>query len=153
MSVRTATAADVEACAGLLKAHREQLAGWNPRFWNPSAIAGPMTVAFLGHLVDQAETFLVFDRDGIEGFLIAMPVANPPVFDPGGPSVLVDDFCVRDGQWMEVGGALLARAREGWKARGVAQIVAVGADADAAKRAFLESQGLATTSVWLTAAV
>ncbi|MDO9336735.1 MAG: hypothetical protein Q7T61_10070 [Caulobacter sp.] len=154
MAVRKATAADVEACAALLSAHREQLMAWNPRFWNPSAIAGPMTRAFLGHQVQQAETFLVFERDGVEGFLIATPAANPPVFDPGGPSVLIDDFCVREGAlWPEVGGALLGAAREGWREKGVAQVIAVCADADAAKKSFLQSQGLATTSVWLAAPV
>jgi len=154
MVVRKAASGDIAACVEMLTAYRMRLFAWNSRFWNPSALAVPMTQALLAHLVDQAETFLVAERDGIDGFLIATPIASPPVYDPGGPCVLVDDFCVRDdGLWAEVGGALLDAAWQGWRRRGVARVISVSPEADLIKTAFYQTRGLAPTSRWLSADV
>ena len=85
------------------------------------------------------------------GFLIAAPVATPPVFDAG-PTAVIDDFCVDDpALWPIAGQSLLRAARAELKERGFQQIVVVSGFQDAAKQAFLEREKLSLASAWWTA--
>jgi hypothetical protein len=156
MTVRPATAEDIPACVAMVGAHRELLQSYEPRFWRKSAVAEPMTQAFFGHLAgDPKVTFLVCDKGGtIEGFLIAMPQAAPPVFDPGGPTALIDDFCVASPElWPTVGQALLDETRARLRATGFMQLVMVSPYRHEEKKALAQANGLSLASNWWTTAV
>ncbi|MDO9473315.1 MAG: GNAT family N-acetyltransferase [Caulobacter sp.] len=153
MAIRSADPGDVEACVGMIEARRRLYETFEPRFWRKTDHSAAMSTAFFGHLAtDAGALFLVSDSDGqIDGFLIAMPVQNPPVYAPGGPTAQIDDFCVADpSRFSTVGAALLDEARKRLKARGFTQLVVVCAARDEARTAFLESQRLSLTTTWWT---
>jgi GNAT superfamily N-acetyltransferase len=75
--------------------------------------------------------------------------AAPPVYAPGAPICLIDDFCVDPANaWASIGGALLDAAIEEGRRRGAPLTSIVAAHLDAPKRAFLASRGFAVTSEW-----
>ncbi|MCL4545642.1 MAG: hypothetical protein M1118_13785 [Chloroflexi bacterium] len=73
----------------------------------------------------------------------------PPVYDPGGSSCEIDDFCVAQaGDWQTVGEALLTEANREAKARGAVQCVVVCGHLDLPKRAMLSALGFTVASEW-----
>ena len=69
----------------------------------------------------------------------------PEVYNPGGLTVMIDDFCVTsENLWQSVGAKLI----EETKARGATQIVVVCGAADLPKRKLLMDQNLSITSEW-----
>lgn len=153
MAIRSADPGDVEACVGMIEARRRLYETFEPRFWRKADHSAAMSAAFFGHLAtDPGALFLVSESEaGVNGFLIAMAVQNPPVYAPGGPTAQIDDFCVADPSlFPTAGAALLDEARAQLKARGFTQLVVVCAARDAARTAFLESQSLSNTTTWWT---
>jgi ribosomal protein S18 acetylase RimI-like enzyme len=153
--VRKAIEADLDVVAAMAEARRVRYEAFEPVFWKRRAGGEAMSRAFFAHLLTKPETlFLIAEWSGTAtGFLIASPVATPPVFDAG-PTALIDDFCVDDpAMWPVVGQSLLRMARAELKARGIRQIVVVSGFKDAEKMAFLESEKLSLASTWWTAPV
>lgn len=156
MAIRSADPGDVEACIGMIEARRRLYETFEPRFWRKADHSAAMSTAFFGHLVtDTGALFLVSESEaGINGFLIAMTVQNPPVYAPGGPTAQIDDFCVADpALFPTVGAALLDEARTQLKGCGFTQLVVVCAARDEARTAFLESRRLSLTTTWWTASL
>jgi len=154
MAIRTAEPGDIEACVEMTEARRRLYETFEPRFWRKADHSAAMSRAFFGHLAtDAGALFLVSEDDaGINGFLIATNIQNPPVVSPGGPTALIDDFCVAEpALYPTVGAALLAEARARLEARAFAQIVVVCGAKDQARIAFMESQALSLTTTWWTA--
>ena len=73
----------------------------------------------------------------------------PEVYNPGGLTLMIDDFCVDDeAKWHSIGSKLIQEIKIRSKTKRVAQIlVACGAD-DEPKRRFLKSMGLIVASEW-----
>lgn len=154
MAIRTAEPGDVEACVEMIEARRRLYETFEPRFWRKADHSAAMSMAFFGHLAtDAGVLFLVSENAvGIDGFLIATNVQSPPVVSPGGPTALIDDFCVADpALFATVGAGLFAEARARLRARAFAQIVVVCGAKDEARTAFMESQTLSLTATWWTA--
>ena len=86
--IRGATAADVEAMAGLAQARREQYAHYQPLFWRPAEGALDKHRPYLASLVENEKVItLVSEAAGeVTGFLIATLTGAPGVYDPGGAS-------------------------------------------------------------------
>jgi GNAT superfamily N-acetyltransferase len=150
LTIRSGTADDLEACLPILQMKRTRYQTYEPQFWKLSPVAGPMTQAFLGHLIAQPTTlFLVAEENGaISGFLTAKPQPAPPVFAPG-ETVFVDDFYVADdAAWPTTGAALLREARAQLKERGCEQVVVVTAYRDDGKMAMLKQEELSLASAW-----
>ena len=81
-------------------------------------------------------------------------VDAPPVYDPGGPSCVVDDFAVADLEdWSKVGPTLIDAVREWGAGNGATQLVVVVAQADGAKRAVLQESNLTIASEWWVGAL
>jgi hypothetical protein len=70
----------------------------------------------------------------------------PPVYNLGGLTCVVDDFCTND--WATTGKALLSAAMEEAKQRGEVQIVVICPHLEEAKRAMLRGEELTITSGW-----
>ncbi len=154
MMIRAAGQNDVAVCAEMVEARRDLYQTFEPRFWNKAPNSRALTIRWFTHLFgdDKVVKLVSEDASGILGFLIATNFPAPPVFDPGGPNALIDDFYVRsDDLWLTVGAALLEAARTALKERGFAQIVVVGVDRDEAKNALLRRGDLSLASNWWTA--
>ena len=67
---------------------------------------------FLGLIEDSSTTVMVHDsKERIDGFIIALLVSPPPVYDPGGLSRLIDDLVVLSPKnWPQTGSELVLAA-------------------------------------------
>ncbi|MFI6476874.1 GNAT family N-acetyltransferase [Nonomuraea sp. NPDC050663] len=153
--IRAALPGDVDDMAKLMARRREQYEHYQPLFWRRAEGAEEGHAAFLTKLVEQPSTIsLVAASDGFAGFVIASLAPSPPVYDPGGPTCLIDDFSVTDDTcWRTVGVALLEAACDEARSRGAVQVVVVCGQADEAKRSALRLAGLTVASEWWTAAL
>ncbi len=151
MTVRAAVIADLEPVLAIADRRRRQYAAYQPQFWNPAPDAVAKQRAFFESLIaDSAALFAVaVSADRVRGFVIGRVVPEPPVYDPGGPTCLIDDFAIDDPEsWACTGARLLTFAQHWASERGAAQLVVVTASADEAKRAALKSAGLTPASEW-----
>lgn len=153
MSIRTATADDLDAVVELAAAARADQAVHQPLFWRPAPDARDRHRPFLaGQIADDRVISLVAtDQETVVGFAIGVLHPAPPVYDPGGPTCTVDDLTLVDpGRWATSGADLLRAVRARAAALGAAQVVVVVGDHDHAKQAALASAGLTAASQWWT---
>lgn len=151
--VRLATAADIPAMVSLSEQARRAYEAFQPVFWRQAHDSAERQSSYFAALLSRNDVIpLVHVSDGcIHGFLIAHVQVAPPVYNPGGPTCLVDDFTVKwDEEWENVGSHLLHELEFEATERGAAQIVVVCGHADAPKRAFLARHGLTIASEWYT---
>jgi GNAT superfamily N-acetyltransferase len=152
--VRAAGCDDIGACVALVQAERERRRFWQPIFWRPSPHAASISHVHFTNLRRRPDIlFLIAEQAGeIVGFLIGQPAPAPPVYAPGGATVLIDDFCVaRATGWRDIGRSLLDNARTRLRARGAAQIVIVCPDRDRDKKQMLRHAAFTHASTWWTA--
>lgn len=150
-TIRLAVAGDLDGMLRLAEARRTQYATYQPIFWRPAADAVDRQRPHLAKLIeDGAVITLVADtHHGIAGFVIATIVSAPPVYDPGGPTCVVDDFTVdNDPDWSTVGADLLRAVRHIAQQKGAEQVVVVCGYLDVPKRMALQASGLSIASEW-----
>jgi hypothetical protein len=151
VQVDRACRGDLDQLLDIAAARRQDYVKYQPQFWRAAADAVDRQRDFFDSLLDDAETLLVVVREGssVRGFAVGRLVAPPPVYDPGGPSCLVDDFAVADpADWPSVGPPLLDAIRDWASDRGAAQLVVVTAVRDGLKREQLEAAQLIPASEW-----
>lgn len=149
---RRATEDDISAMAELSEQRRQQYKHYQPVFWRPAADARTRHAPFLQTLLPREDIIaLVHERaDGaVDGFVIATMASAPPVYDPGGLTCVIDDFCVAEAaDWTSTGQRLLADAMAAAKVCGASQVVVVCGHLDQPKRAMLAAAGLTIASEW-----
>ena len=121
--------------------------------WRKAAHSAAATETFFTELLIATDTFFLIAVEGSQhqGFLIARKFATAPVFDPGGETWLIDDFCVAEPRlWLSVGEELLSHATTLIHEHGGVQIVVVSADRDLAKAEMLRRSDLTIASNWWT---
>jgi GNAT superfamily N-acetyltransferase len=153
LDVRKAETTDIKAAVELVERSHRQFQKYQPTFWRKAANAAAVTETFFTRLLAEPATFFLVALEGsrLEGFLIARKFPSPPVFDPGGDTWLIDDFCVAEPRlWLSVGEALLSHATTLIHEHGGAQIVVVSADRDLAKTEMLRRSDLTIASNWWT---
>jgi hypothetical protein len=78
-------------------------------------------------------------------------VAAPPVYDPGGASLLVDDLWVASPElWPNAGAALLDVAAGFGRGRGAAQLIVIAPMNEPDTSDCLAANGLVPVSCWWT---
>lgn len=150
-TVRKADQEDLTSVLDLAAKRRVEYAEHQPRFWRPAEDAWARQSDFFGSLFSDPDVcFLVAGDSGeLAGFVVVRLVPAPPVYDPGGPTCLVDDFVVEDpSDWATVGAELIDAARAWALERSAVQLVVVTGQHDLAKRKALVSAGLAIASEW-----
>jgi ribosomal protein S18 acetylase RimI-like enzyme len=156
LDVRRAEATDIEAAVALAERSRRPWQKLQPTFWRKAANSAAATEQFFVRLLTEPGTYFLVAVEGSKllGFLIARKFPNPPVFDPGGDTYLIDDFCVAEPRlWLTLGEALLSHASTLIHEHGGAQIVVVSPDRDLAKAEMLRRSGLTIASSWWTRAL
>lgn len=152
--IRPAVARDLEQILKLAEARRSEYATYQPIFWRPATDAFARQRPHLAKLIeDDAVITVVADTNhGLAGFAIGTVVPAPPVYNPGGPTCVVDDFTVDDPRrWPTIGIDLLRSVRQTARQQGAAQIVVVCGHHDGPKRTTLEASGLSIASDWWVA--
>jgi len=153
LDVRKAETTDIKAAVELVEASRRQFQKYQPTFWRKAADSAASTEAFFTRLLTAPDTFFLVAIEGsrLEGFLIAAKFRSPPVYDPGGDTWLIDDFCVAEPRlWLGVGEALLSHVSTLIHEHGGVQIVVISADRDLAKTEMLRRSELSIASNWWT---
>ncbi|HXF63946.1 MAG TPA: hypothetical protein VNK95_20140 [Caldilineaceae bacterium] len=153
--IRPAVADEAPAMVALSEQKRTQYAAFQPVFWRKAANAAEVQTAHFRRLLNQDNVLALVaaqeDKPSapLLGFVIATLIPAPPVYDPGGLTCVIDDFCVADeGAWQTVGRVLLDAVTEQAVTRGAVQVVVVCGHLDEPKRAMLREAGLRIASEW-----
>lgn len=152
-TIRAATGEDLEAILAIADASRRTYATYQPQFWRPAEDAVARQRPYLDALLhdETAITLVAVNRHTLTGFAIGAVAPAPPVYDPGGPTCLLDDSAVADpADWSTTGAALLRAVRRIARQRGAAQIVVITGHMDDGERAMLAAAGLSIASEWWT---
>lgn len=150
MTIRPATVAELDAAVALCDAKRRQYEIWQPVFHHVADGASASQRKFLeGNLVRPESLLLVADDGATAGFLWARLVDAPPVYDPGGKVIMVDDFVVRaPGDWGTTGKALLEEAVRWGRGHGAVLLNVVCGPHDHPKRALMVATEMTVASEW-----
>jgi predicted N-acetyltransferase YhbS len=151
MLIRLATLADVPSMIVLADAKRDEYALYAPTFWRKAPDGADKQAPYFAALLERGEVIALVHEDDstITGFVIASITTAPPVYDPGGPVCLIDDFTVAVPQdWPTVGSALLRAARSRAQEQGASLAIVVCGHLDEPKRAMLRACGFAVASEW-----
>ena len=151
MPLRSAENRDITEIVELAEKRRLHYQRYQPKFWRKAQDSREQHIPFLESLLKREDVImLVYEStEKIEGFVIADFVAAPPVYDPGGPTCRVDDFCVAEEHlWENVGVTLLNEVLRLARERGAAQSVVVCGHLDQPKRAMLTQLGYSIASEW-----
>jgi len=89
----------------------------------------------------------------IKGFVIGRLIKAPEVYDPGGLTLMIDDFCVTDNKWDEIASGLIAEIKILAKEKGASQILVVSGAWDITKKDFLTKIGLSVASEWFVGGI
>ena len=149
--IREASTDDVPRMIALSERARLVYEQYAPTFWRGAKDAAEKQAAFFhAQLLREDTLCLVSEHEGqIEGFVIAGVVTAPPVYDPGSPVCMIDDFVVASpDQWATIGRSLLEEARNRAQARGANLSVVVCGHLDEPKREMLRSAGFSIASEW-----
>jgi GNAT superfamily N-acetyltransferase len=151
VAIREARLPDIEAMVRLSESFRESLTDYSPVFWRKAEESFARQAAYFRVLLplDDTVAMLAEQAGEVRGFVIGRLQPPPPVYAPGGPVCLIDDFClISDAEWPTTGFELLS-AVEAWaKARGAVLSVVICPHLGVAKRDFLRSRGFQVTSEW-----
>lgn len=102
----------------------------------------------------QSHSLLRDDNSEVLGFIIGKLMPAPEVYNPGGLTLMIDDFCVKsENFWQSVGASLIEEIKAAAKSRGATQIVVVCGATDLPKRKFLKDQNLSIASEWFVGGV
>lgn len=150
-SIRLAHVSDVMEMVALSEQFRLTLQEYQPIFWRKAEASREMQTIYFEKLMDNPEIIVLVAEGSanLEGFLIAMRINAPPVYQPDGSTYLIDDFCVKSiKQWHTVGKALLRSAVQEIQGRDGGQIVVVCPHLLQEKRTLLQHEGLTIASEW-----
>ena len=101
ITIRPAALSDLDAIVGLTRQRRRELAGWEPVYWNPRVGADDLHPLFLRYCVDEATIPVHVAVDVGE-------VVGCGILQPQHQQWFLDDLCVLDDRWSDVGEALAA---------------------------------------------
>jgi hypothetical protein len=152
INISKSTKADIEGMVELSYKKRRFYEKAEPQFWKWAGEEGEKTQAEWFEQLLYKEDYIILiakSNNIIQGFIIGRLVLAPEVYNPGGLTLMIDDFCVRDeSDWKTVGGALIKEIKLLAKTKNVAQILVVSGDHDGSKCQFLEKLGLTVASRW-----
>lgn len=151
MHIRRAIEADIPRMVTISETKRIEYEGYSPVFWRKAPDSSPKQELYFQSLLMGTEVIALVAEaeDLLLGFVIGAIITAPPVYNPGGPVCIVDDFAVANStDWHSVGATLLEAVEGEAKARGAVLSIVVCAQRDQAKRELLRSAGASVASEW-----
>ena len=121
-----------------------------PIFWKKAEANDIQEKWFSEHLTQpMVFSFVAKTSSQIIGFIIGQNIKAPAVYQPGGLTCIVDDFCVSTATaWDTVGSALINKLLSLSQTNGAVQILVVAGQHDLPKNNFLKNQNFAVVSEW-----
>jgi predicted acetyltransferase len=152
VSIRFANTSDIQDIVKMSYQKRRAYEKVQPQFLKYAGSDAELSQAkwFEELLAHEAHIMLTAENNQkIVGFIIGKLVPAPAVYNPGGFTLLIDDFCVQsEDLWPLVGGKLIAHIKAAAKDKDAAQILVVCGAHDKLKRRFLMNQSLSIASEW-----
>jgi predicted house-cleaning noncanonical NTP pyrophosphatase (MazG superfamily) len=151
--IRASIYSDVHAMVALSKAKRLSYERAKLEFWCYAGESGDEAQSkWFEELLKNKDYLMLTAEDQYQeilGFIIGKLVPAPPVYNPGGLTLMVDDFCVHsENLWETVGIQLMKAIKRDAKDKDATQIIVVCGAHDNPKRHFLMEQNLSIVSEW-----
>lgn len=150
--IRPSRLSDIDAIVSMSYQKRLAYEKAQPQFWK---YAGPEAEAsqaqwFQSLLTNDNYIMLTaLQAKEIMGFILGKLIPAPEVYNPGGLTLMVDDFCVSsENLWPTVGKKLIESIKPKAFLKGAAQILVVCGAHDSSKCQFLKNQNLSLASEW-----
>lgn len=146
-----ATRADIESMVNLSYKKRKAYEKAQGQFWRYAEGAEEVQHKWFEELLGYDDYFILVAKSELEtiGFIIGRLVKAPKVYDPGGLTLMIDDFCVKSSlDWNSVGLELMNAIRRAAKEKGGSQFYVVSGAHDNDKCNFLEKFGLSNAAKW-----
>lgn len=155
---RMSQLSDTLAMVLLSKAKRLAYEKAQPQFWRYAGEEGDSTQRQWFKELLEDKNYVMFtaesDTKEILGFVIGKLMPAPEVYNPGGLTLMVDDFCVQfENLWQSVGHELIEEIKTAAKVKGATQIVVVCGAHDLPKRKLLSEQNLSIASEWFVGGI
>lgn len=156
--VRTSQLSDTLAMVSLSKAKRKLYKKAQPQFWRYAGEEGDkVQEKWFKELLDDKNYVMFTAESGTQeilGFVIGKLMPAPEVYNPGGLTLMIDDFCVQsENLWQSVGRELIEEAKAAAKVKGASQILVVCGAHDLPKRKLLSEQNLSIASEWFVGGI
>lgn len=155
--VRSAILADISLYVALSYNKRRAYEKAQPQFWKYAGAEAEIsqTKWFEELLTDNDHIMLTAERNGkIVGFIIGRLISAPEVYNPGGLTLIIDDFCVEGiADWASTGHKLVQTIKTLSIMKGASQIIVVCGACDEPKRHLLKNMGLTVASQWYVGGV
>ena len=154
--VRKALSSDVTKMVSLSHDKRRMYEKVQPQFWRYAHGAEKAQADWFQELLlnDDYVLLVAETKSSLSGFIIGNIIKAPEVYDPGGLTLMIDDFCVvSEDEWNTVGTSLVEYLKNEVKDRGVSQVLVVCGAHDTKKKEFLGQSGLSIASEWFVAPV
>ncbi len=158
MHIRSSQPSDTSAMVSLSKAKRLSYEKAQPQFWRYAGEEGDNAQGeWFKELLEDTNHVMFTAESGTQeilGFIIGKLMPAPEVYNPGGLTVMIDDFCVQsENLWQSVEARLIEETKAAAKSRGATQILVVCGAHDLPKRKFLKDQNLSIASEWFVGGI
>jgi L-amino acid N-acyltransferase YncA len=153
IDILPATRADIASMVDLSYQKRRAYEKAQPQFWRYAERAEKVQHKWFEELLEHNDYILLVagNEEKIVGFVIGRLVNAPEVYDPGGLTLMIDDFCTND--WQSFGLELMNAIQALAKEKGAAQFYVVSGAHDHAKCDFLEKFGLSNAAKWYVGSI
>ncbi len=121
------------------------------RFWKKAEGSEEKQKLWFSELLKKEDHILLIAESGkqLVGFIIGELRKAPEVYDPGGVTLVIDDFCIASPScWNSIGSPLFLELEKQGKEKGAVQTITVCGAHDSGKRLFLEKMGCTVYSHW-----
>ena len=156
IKVAQATKTDVASMVDLSYQKRRAYEKAQLQFWRYAKGAEEVQEKWFEELLDHDDHIVLVAKSDTEtiGFIIGRLVKAPEVYNPGGLTLMIDDFCVKSEiDWQSVGLELMNAISLIAKEKGAAQFYVVSGAHDNAKCDFLEKFGLSNAAKWFVGSI
>jgi hypothetical protein len=147
-----ATKSDIDAMVQLSLQKRLDYEKHRHVFWKYGGEKGDLEqAAWFKELLERDDYILLKATEGpiLKGFIIGQLVQAPSVYNPGGLTLTIDDFCVAESSlWQTVGKNLLHEIRERAFTKGAVQVIIACGAHDQLKRNLLKGMNYSVTTEW-----
>jgi len=151
VSIRFSQVSDIAMMVEMSYQKRRAYEKAQPQFWKYAGSKAEILQAkWFEELLSHGDHIMLTAESNkkIVGFIIGKLIPAPEVYNPGGLTLLIDDFCIEEAGWYGVGCKLIQEIKTISKTKGAAQILVVcGAD-DESKCNFLKRMELTVASEW-----
>ena len=151
MIIRSVKKQDIPSMVMLSNIKRTEFEKVIPYFWQKAENADDLQQKWFFELLNQSDYFIYLAEENSQtiGFIIGRNIKAPEVYEPGGFTLMIDDFCVASANlWEPVGNKLINAVCQKAQQHGATQLLVVCGAHDHDKKSFLKNQKLEIASEW-----